>query len=62
MTTEPAWLLEKSDPPEYLCIDSGYFKWTQDASKALRFSRREDGEAMATIVEDANRIIEHQWG
>ena len=62
MTIETGWLLERDDPPQYLGIDGVLWTWIPDASKALRFARREDGERMAEIVDDADRIVEHQWG
>ena len=59
--TETGWLLERGDPPEYLAVGGGLWEWTTDASKALRLARRQDGDALAEIVDDAWRIVEHQW-
>lgn len=59
---ETGWLLERGDPPKYLCVDGGIFSWTDDASRALRLARREDGDALAEIIDDAWHVVEHRWG
>jgi len=63
-TDESAWLVEKG-PQGYgqvLYICANYMlEWTDDPNKALRLSRREDAGAICSIVEDAERIAEHEW-
>lgn len=64
-THENAWLCERGDngPTRYVCIDPlGFFDWTEDVNKALRLCRREDADAVATIVDDCWRVSEHRWG
>lgn len=68
MSTQPevAWLLERVNPEsgaiEFLgCEETGVFEWTTDSLKALRLSRRQDGEALAHIIEDAQYVREHMW-
>ena len=60
---ESAWLIEKG-PHEgriwYITADR-MLEWTDDPNKAIRLSRREDAEMLCTIVEDADRIAEHEW-
>jgi hypothetical protein len=62
-TVETGWLIEKpmkSRPMWLICNWS--FGWTEDSTKAIRFSRREDAEQIATMFENADvRITEHQW-
>ncbi len=61
---ESAWLVEKG--PEgigkvlYICANY-MLEWTDDPNKALRLSRREDAEAICSIVEDADRVAEYEW-
>lgn len=58
--TEFAYLMERGDPPQYLYVsDAGIFDWTPDASKALRLARKRDGDMLAEIISDAERIVEH---
>lgn len=62
---EIAWLVEKKfyDGYRYLMVDeAGVFDWTIDHMQALRFSRNKDANAICYIVEDADRVSEHQWG
>jgi len=57
-----SWLLEKTETDvNYLTIQNGYWDWTIDVHKAFRMSRREDAESLSEIVEDAERINEHEW-
>lgn len=60
---ERAWICERSDhcngTPAWLCACGGCFSWTTDSLKAIRFSRREDAEQIATIVEGVDSITEH---
>lgn len=64
--TETAWLLEQDTPegPRYATVKDFHFNWTKpnDHERAFRMSRREDCEALATIMDDADRCVEHQWG
>lgn len=58
--TNYAYLMECGDPPRYLYVnDSGIFDWTPDAFKALRLARKQDGDMLAGIISDAERIVEH---
>jgi hypothetical protein len=62
---EIAWLLERGGnekPLEYLAVINGFFEWTADHYRALRLSRRKDADDLAGLVEDAERVVEHQWG
>ena len=63
---EAAWVLVKDSPDRgpllYLSVNPiGVFEWTADHLHALRLSRREDGDALATIVDDAESVQEHAW-
>ena len=61
-TTELAWLIEKGSPATYLSVESGFYKWTEDVNKAIRFCRREDAEQIGEIMlDDVDRICEHLW-
>jgi hypothetical protein len=63
MPDETGWLLEKQDKESnwFIGVIDGMLGWTTDPNKALRLSRRDDAEAIATICEDAERISEHLW-
>lgn len=56
---ETAWLVENAKN-EYLYYD-GFFQWTPDVNKALRFARRADAEMVAAEGEDAWYVREHMW-
>lgn len=60
-----AWLVERhpeAGAAQFLTIDDLCgFTWTEDANKALRFARREDGNAVCEVVDDATDICEHIW-
>lgn len=59
---ESGWLLEKMHNGNVHYIAADYvLEWTDDPNKALRLARREDAEALTTIVEDCERIAEHGW-
>lgn len=59
---ESAWLLEKMHGGNVQYISADYvLQWTDDPNKALRLARREDAEALCTIVEDCEKIAEHGW-
>ena len=60
---ETAWLLEKKIEGRHYWIGviNGVLDWTPDANKALRLSRREDGDRLAEICEDTEGVIEHGW-
>lgn len=59
---QTAWLLEKdAAQPTYIGIIDGVFEWTTDIDKAFRCARREDADALAEIVEDADKVVEHLW-
>lgn len=59
---ESGWLLEKTHEGNvhYICADY-VLQWTDDPNKALRLARREDAEALTTIVEDCEKIASHEW-
>ena len=58
---EVAWLVEASGP-QYLYYN-GWFQWTPDVHKALRFARRQDADAVAAEAPDDKdaRAVEHAW-
>lgn len=65
---ETGWLVESDENGPLYQMASGS---TRDASKALRFCRREDAEAfigahgpnhLTSIVAPAWRAAEHRWG
>ncbi len=61
---EQGWLIERSHAlggPKYL-FAGWSFEWTSDPLKAIRFSRREDAEQIASMLETEEvSITEHQW-
>lgn len=60
--SETGWLLEKMHEGQVWYITANYvLEWTVDPLKALRLSRREDAEMLATIVEDCDKIASHEW-
>lgn len=60
-----AWLIEKNHPqgPRYACVKNGVLDWTEpgDHLGALRLCRREDADALCSIMEDADKVAEHAW-
>lgn len=62
VSDESGWLLEKMHNGNVHYIAADYMlRWTDDPNKALRLARREDAEALTTIVEDCEKIAEHGW-
>lgn len=64
-TPERAWLIERkhNSIPQWLCVQDDEFLWTADSLEAIRFSRKEDADAVACVVGDeVDCITEHQWG
>jgi hypothetical protein len=66
MANEIGWVLVKYVEPghniRYLTVDLiGLFDWSADHLKALRLARREDGNALSAIIEDAEAVEEHSW-
>jgi hypothetical protein len=62
MKDEVGWLLENGEvTPQYIGVIDGALRWTDDNLKALRLARRADAEALAEIVDDCWRIVEHTW-
>lgn len=61
---ETGWLLERRDNSkiEWLALSNGDWAWTGDSTKALRFARKQDADAMSEIISDAEYVTEHQWG
>lgn len=64
---ESAWVLVKyigeARTIQYLTVDPvGVFDWSPDNLKALRLCRRQDGDALAAIIDDAEAVEEHGWG
>jgi hypothetical protein len=61
---EGGWVLEKGSTgaPFYMAVIDGLLDWTQDHMKALRLARRADGDALAEIIDDAERVCFHEWG
>lgn len=59
---ESGWLLEKMHNGSVHYVAADYvLQWTDDPNKALRLARREDAEALCTIVEDCEKIASHEW-
>jgi hypothetical protein len=66
---EIGWLIETTDrdgAPQWFTLEPGTFDdWTKDASKALRFARKEDGDNFANSYLDGReypcRVTEHLW-
>lgn len=62
---QAGWLIEKDDPPVYHVVtDDHDAHWTADASKALRFARREDAQAYSDHIGWTStpvRVVEHMW-
>ena len=63
---DSAWVLVKYVEPghviNYLSVNpGGFFQWSPDNLKALRLCRREDGDALASIVDDTEAVEEHGW-
>ena len=62
---QTGWLVEngkEGNELRYRTIhDHGYPAWTEDANKAIRFTRREDAEMFSKEDEDAWRIEEYFW-
>lgn len=61
---ESGWLLERRQDGkiEWLMLANGVWGWTEDSLQALRLSRRQDADALAEIISDADAVTEHQWG
>lgn len=62
--SEKGWLIERHNDTktEYLIADGMGFEWTSDPLLSIRFSRREDAEQIAAILDDdADAIAEHEW-
>lgn len=62
--SETGWLIEQRRDGEtkYLIADGMGFEWTSDALLSIRFSRREDAEQIAAILDDdADAITCHEW-
>jgi len=62
---EVAWLVErfKAEGPEYLYYN-GVFQWSPNVDRALRFSRKQDADAVAAESPDDGptaRAVEHMW-
>ena len=62
---ESGWLIEKGSPsePQYAYFVDGILSWTNpgDHESAFRMSRRIDAEALAELMEDSERIADHEW-
>lgn len=61
---ETAWLVERAivGRPHYVTIDdTGWFGWTVDHLKALRFARREDADRYAGGEIYDCKAVEYQW-
>ena len=56
------WLLEKMLEGQiwYVTVNQ-VLTWTDDVNKALRLARREDADMLAEIIDDCERIAEHEW-
>ena len=63
-TVERGWLIERSTEhgPAYIFVDSNeMLGWTHDSLQAIRFARKEDAEQVARMIDDAEKITEHEW-
>jgi len=67
MTEQFGWILVKyvgeARSIRYLYVTTGgIFDWSENPSHALRLARREDGDAITRVIEDADAIVEeHAW-
>lgn len=80
MKDEFAWLIEAAGPCYMGVVATGgkdsvsrFFRWTDDASKALRFARKEDAdnalfairglqpELFPTFLPKFPKAVEHGW-
>jgi hypothetical protein len=61
--SETGWLIEKAvDGRPHWLTCAWEFGWTDDAENAIRFSRREDAEQIASMMENEPiSITEHMW-
>ncbi len=63
--SEFAWLIERHDiaieagRPLWWC---GGVRWSHDANDAIRFSRWQDGAAVACTLRCESTVTEHGWG
>jgi hypothetical protein len=64
--TETGWLVEKRGlgRPYWLTAYLGQLTFSADANDAIRFSRRQDAEAIIAELydQDSHVATEHQWG
>jgi hypothetical protein len=62
-TIEHGWLIERKFENAPLWLTCNWsLGWTKDSLRAIRFSRREDAEQIATMFEnDDVSITEHKW-
>jgi len=64
MEQETGWLIETADStraPRWWAPQAD-MQWTSDASKALRFARKEDAETMIEFIcIDRAKATEHMW-
>ena len=60
--SETGWLLEKMHDGQvwYVTVDD-LLTWTDDPLKALRLARRTDAELLSTLIDDCEKIAEHEW-
>lgn len=58
-----AWLIEqeRDGKTRYLAVTAGEIGWTEDHNAALQLARREDADALTSLVEDADKVAEHSW-
>lgn len=65
---ESAWLIERVNlvgPPQYWTGLDYPDNWSTDSLHAVRFSRQQDGERVAKVINLLNpsviEVREHQW-
>ena len=58
---ETGWLIGNGSDGYRTMDDYGNFKWTTDASEAIRFARKKDAERVSAEDEDAWTITHHMW-
>jgi hypothetical protein len=64
-TREQGWLVENTNPgpTRWLSVVEGILHWTTDSNAAVRFSRKEDAQQVASLnrFNDTAIATEHIW-
>lgn len=65
LNTETGWLIEREGPTWMFVREDRQIDWTSDSVKAVRFSRKEDAEAILFALQlhgIVSYVSEHRWG